>query len=267
MLGRIGDRGIDARDFLQRLWLTDNKLARFVLEQIVFDELTMLESNRLGIRVSEAVVDAQCARTIAALEKKLVDGGSKLSFDDHVRLVIQLDPAQYRRNVRADTLMHMLAERCVRTYMRESDCAVARITEVRDAEALAGFRADLAAGKSFADVARTWGAGDDEATHTTRITLARAESQGLARIVFATPVGEVGGPFEQSGRWLFFEVESRSAGREGSWAEIGPEIERSLVEQALDQEGLEFRQWHAAMTQRYALDLAPFFAIVERPQR
>jgi hypothetical protein len=120
-LGRIGDQPIDAREFLRKLWVDDNPEARKILEQLVFSRLATLEADRLGVRLTDAAVDADYAKAIALFEKKLVERGSTLTLDEHIDRNLEVDPKLYRANLRHETIVQMLAERCVRSWMLESD--------------------------------------------------------------------------------------------------------------------------------------------------
>lgn len=261
-LGRVGDEPLGARDFLRKMWIADNRLARRVVEQLVFSRLTQLESSRLGIRMIELAVDAEVLRAMGELERKLVDRQSKLTLREHIDQVLGIEPELYLADLRDEAIIQMLAERCVRAWMVENDRCDVRLTELRSPEALAAAQADLNAGKSFAEVAKAHGHGDDEVTRTTRLRIARSESQELSRAVFALPVGTVGGPLEQAGRWLLFVPEARIEGRTGTWVELRDEVEQSLAAEPVGE--MEFVQWRAAMVRRYRVDLAPFFAEVER---
>jgi hypothetical protein len=261
-LGRVGDEPLTSRDFLRKLWIADNRLARRVVEQLVFSRLTQLEATRLGIRLVESAVDAEVLRAMGELERKLIDRQSKLTLREHIDQVIGIEPELYLADLRDEAILQMLAERCVRAWAVENDRCDVRVTELRSPEALAAAQADLNAGKTFAEVAKAHGNGDDAVTATTLLRITRAESQDLSRAVFATAVGTVGGPLEQGGRWLLFVPEARHEGREGTWVELREEVERSLATQPVGE--LEFVQWRAAMVRRYRVDLQPFFQEVER---
>lgn len=261
-LGRVGDEPLTSRDFLRKLWIADNRLARRVVEQLVFSRLTQLESTRLGIRLVESAVDAEVLRAMGELERKLVDRQSKLTLREHIDQVIGIEPELYLADLRDEAILQMLAERCVRAWAVENDRCDVRVTELRSPEALAAAQADLNAGKTFAEVAKAHGSGDDAVSATTLLRITRSESQDLSRAVFATAVGTVGGPLEQGGRWLLFVPEARLEGREGTWVELREEVERSLATEPVGE--LEFVQWRAAMVRRYRVDLQPFFQEVER---
>jgi hypothetical protein len=265
VLGRIAGEPVGGAEFLRRLWLDDNAQARRILEQIVFSRLAQLESDRLGIRLHETAVDAALERALQALEKTLADKGSKLTLDQHVQRNLELDPALYRANLRSETIVQMLAERCVRAWLAENERCTIRLTEIRDAQGADLARKELEAGKSFDEVARAHGFGEDEAQRVTAMTVVRSESQELSRLVFATPVGGVGGPHEQNGRWLVFTVVERLPGREGGWSALRTEVEEGLDRAPVS--NLEFFQWHAAMVRRYQVEFGPFYEMVEGGSR
>lgn len=265
LLGHVGDRALDSVTFLRKLWVQDNRLAQRVIEQMVFAELATLESDRLGIRMVEAAVEAELQRATNELERKLESKGSKLTLREHIDQVIGVEPELYLADMRVETIVHMLAERCVRAYMLETDRCEVVITAVRTAEARDAFESGLALGKSFDELALAHGYGDEETTHVTRMLIARSESQELPRIVFATPQGKVGGPLEQDGRWLFFIPQTRTEGRPGTWTELREDVEKSLVAEPVGD--MEFLQWRSAMVRRYRVQLEPFFDIVERKPR
>src|SRR5262249_18820005 len=220
---------------LARLWMRDHRLASEALEQIIFARFAMNEADRLGVTLDPVRVDQVVTKTLAALEKKLADSGAKMSLDDYIRDNLELEPDYYKARLRGEAIEHLLAERCVRAWAFENERRDVKWTEVRDADALPKIRAALDAGKPFDDVAREFGQGEDEATHTTSRTIVRAETQELARAAFATTVGSVFGPIEQSGRWLFMLVEARHDPEPpGTWAQIGTKVEESLKADPID---------------------------------
>lgn len=265
LLGHVGDRALDSVTFLRKLWVADNRLARRVVEQMVFAELATLEADRLGIKLVEAAVEAELTRAQNELARKLESKGSKLTLREHIDQVIGVEPELYLADLRDETIVQMLAERCVRAYMLETDRCDVVITEVRSAEARDAFESGLALGKGFDELALAHGFGDEETTHVTRMQIARSESQELPRLVFATPQGKVGGPLEQNGRWLFFVAQKRVEGRPGTWAELREDVEKSLVAEPVGD--MEFLQWRSAMVRRYRVELEPFFELVERKKR
>jgi hypothetical protein len=264
-LGTVGGEPIGAREFVQRLWVRDHALARTVLEQIVFARTAMLEADRLGLSLAPDVVDAEVARATRALEEKLAASAPGTSVDDYVRDRLDLDPAWYRLQLRADAIAQLLAERCVRAWLFESERAVVRITEIESEEALGRARADLERGLSFDAVALAHGRGEDEATRTTRMVVARAETQELARLAFATPVGSVGGPMAESGRYLYLVVDERREPSTATGAALAVQVEKSLADEPVD--NLEYVQWRAAMSRRYQVRFDALRELFELPGR
>ncbi len=260
LLGRVGGEPLEAAEFLRRLWIHDGGAARDAVEQMVFARLVLFEASRLGVELAPAAVDSAVAKAVAALEKRLSDKGSKLTLNEHIERNLEVDPALYRATIRNDAIVSLLAERCVRAWEFESGLARVRIAEFRERAKLDSALAELAAGKSFEAVAAAHGLGEDEKAGYTRVPVVRAEAQELSRVAFATEIGAIGGPLEQSGAWLVFKVDSRDDGGDVRWGADGARIEASLARDPL--QNIEYVQWRAAMTRRYQLDLAPFLETV-----
>lgn len=260
LLGRVGGEPLDVAEFLRRLWIHDGATSRDVIEQMVFARIVMFEASRLGMELRPSDVDSAVAKAVAALEKRLADKGSKLTLDEHIERNLELEPALYRASMRNDAIVSLLAERCVRCWEYESGLCRVRICEFRERAKLDSAVAELAAGKPFEAVAAAHGLGEDEQAGYTRVPVVRAESQELSRVAFATAVGEVGGPLEQSGAWLLLKVDSHDDGGDVRWATDAERIEASLERDPL--QNVEYVQWRAAMTRRYQLDLGPFLETV-----
>jgi hypothetical protein len=260
-LGSVGDRQVLVADYLRKLWIENRSIAAKVFEQLLFAHVTRLEADRLGIVLRDEAVEAELADTVKRMEERLSEGGKTTTLDQYAERTLRIDPKLFRANLRDEKIVQMLAERCVRTWLLENDQRKVRITEIRDPQALETARAELAAGKTFEEVAVAHGMGDDEAAHVTPVNVARAESSTLNKLVFATPLGTVGGPLEQSGRWLLFVVDEELPGREGGWAALREDVERGIAGEPVSDH--EFVQWRAAMERRYAVDDRPFAEAVE----
>lgn len=260
LLGRVGGEPLEVAEFLRRLWIHDGNTSRDVIEQMVFARIVMFEASRLGMELKPADVDSAVAKAVAALEKRLADKGSKLTLNEHIERNLELEPALYRASMRNDAIVSLLAERCVRCWEYESGLCRVRIAEFRERAKLDRALAELAVGKTFEAVAAEHGLGEDEKAGYTRVPIVRSESQELSRVVFATAVGEVGGPLEQSGAWLLFKVDAHDDGGDVRWATDAARVEASLGRDPL--QNVEYVQWRAAMTRRYQLDLSPFLDTV-----
>lgn len=260
VLGRVGGEPLHYAEFLRRMWLSDANAARDVIEQMVFARMVLFEADRLAVQLDPQLVDGALAKAVAAVEKRLADKGAKLSFDEHVRRSFEVEPALYRASMRNDAIVSLLAERCVRAWELESGLCRVRISEFADRAKLDLALSELGAGKSFEAVAAVHGDGEDEKAGYTRVTIVRSESQDLARVAFATAVGDIGGPVQQGAVWLLLKVDGREEGRDVRWPGDAAAVEGSLERDPL--ENVEYVQWRAAMTRRYQLDLGPFLELV-----
>jgi hypothetical protein len=153
----------------------------------------------------------------------------------------------------------------VRAFALASERAVVRLAEFPDRAALDAFQAELAAGGDFAELVAKHGTEEIKKSPDSRMTLFQNENSKLSRLVFATPVGTVGGPLEEGGRFLLARVEERLAPKTGAWAEVGPLVEASLASQPVDD--LEYAQWKTWVGKVYDVDLAPFLDLVGEKHR
>ena len=86
--------------------------------------------------------------------------------------------------------------------------------------------------------------------------------QPVARTAFATQVGSVSAPIQDSRGFVFLKVVGAPDPLEGDWAAIGARVEADLAEQSI--EDPEFWQWKDAMYQRYDIDITPFLELASR---
>lgn len=261
-VGKVGGEDIDAREFLTRLWMRDSAGAREVFEYLVMSRVALYEAERLGVVIDPADVEATLARARAALEARLAESPDPITLEQHVRRTLEMELVDYESNLRADAIVQLLTERCVRAWYLSNERVRMRLMELEDEASLDRARSALAAGEAFADVARAHGVDEAAAEGGTPMTVVRSESSELARLAFATPVGEVGGPLAQDGRFLLLEALERLPGVEGLWDEIGADVEASLASRPIDTDRLEYVQWRAAMIRRYPIDLEPFLELV-----
>lgn len=258
-VGAVGGEAITVEDFLSRLWMRDSGRTREVLEQIVFERLTLLEAERLGLAVAPEAVEEVLADAYASMGAKLAEAGSKLSVTEHIRQVLEMDPAFYEGHLRSDAIVQLLAERCVRAWALESERAIVDVLEVADEDGLDAVSAGLAADVPFEELAAEYGS-KREPGGLARISLVRAESHALARLAFATAPGQIGGPLVQGPGYLLLRVQEHRKPQPFQPGSAQQRLEASLLDTPVD--NLEFVQWRAAMVRRYPVDLAPFFDLV-----
>jgi hypothetical protein len=255
VVGAVGDKPIDLQRFLSRLWMRENAAARGVLEQLVMSRLTLLEAERLRMYIDPAQVDAVLRQAYDTMKQRLEEAGSDLTVEEHIRRNLEMDPDFYHGHLRDDAIVQLLAERCVRAWAMENGRTHVRMLELDPSDAEPA-RKLLEAGTSFDAVAEQFG--EPEA-----FDIVRSEHQDLARLAFATEVGEVAGPVIQGGRYLLMAVDGREEPIEGDWKVLGPLVEQSLEAGPVEQR--EFVQWRAAMVRRYRVDLQPFLELVGDP--
>lgn len=261
-VGSVGGELIDVREFLSRLWMRDSERAREVFEYLVMSQIALFEADRLGLRLDAALADATVEKAWAALQERLDAKGSKLTLDQHIERTLDMNRKDYERKLRADAIVQLLTERCVRAWYLSNPRVELHLTEIDDEAALNAAQAALDAGTPFEDVARTHGSDTDAAQGGTRMTVVRSEASELALLAFSTEVGAVGGPLVQGGRFLLIRPDARRESIEGSWAEVGPAVEQSLRESPIDSDRLEYAQWRAAMVRRYPIDLSRFLNLI-----
>ena len=259
----VGGEPLDVRDFVARAWLRSAPEMRMLLDQLVVERLTMLEGERLGLRVDSDLVDRRVAEAHQALVDRLAEEGGERSVEEHVTEVLGLDLPFWHRQLRRETLAQLVAERVVRAWSLEQGHALARVAEFETEEQVAAVQAGLAAGRSFEDLARAQGVGPSADEGGSVVLLAKSESSPLARLAWQTEVGAVGGPLRDGTRSVYLRVERRSDAIEGGWRDVGERVEASLVELPVDT--FEFIQWRARIAGRYSVDLQPFRELVGAP--
>ena len=233
------------------------------LDQLVMERMVELECARLGIEVSAQDVDRAYQRGVKVIETQLERGGRDMSFDDYIERVLGLDPKTYRDRLRRSALHALLAERAFRAFLLTSEHAYARMIVVRtegDAEIV---QRELDAGRPFQEVAAEFSIEDKDL----RGELVPVLKSGtlMSRLVFQTPVGEVAGPSNEQGAYVFVLVVERPAALTGNWSEIGREVLATLIEQPVQE--LEITQWRAAMQRQYEVDLSPFLQLAGEPPK
>ncbi len=258
----IDHQPIDVRSFLTRMWLRDSSFSREILDQLVVSELALREAERMGIKVDEKKVDEATQHALDVLAQRLKDKGSSLSVEQHVRQNLGVNFDNYKRELRSDAVIQMLAERAVRAYALASERVVVRLLEVDGREKLDQARAELDQGADIGELAKKYGTDEIKKAGAARMTILNSENSKLSRLAFATPVGKVGGPLEEGGRYLLLKVEQKLEPKSGSWKEVGPFVEASLAEQTVDD--LEYAQWKTAVGRVYDVDLAPFLELIDQ---
>lgn len=259
-VARVADTDVDVRELLARWVVRSPGAARQELQQLVVARLALVEAARLGISLSPERVDAEMEEAREGMAREIRESGSARTLEQHVEEVLGLDPDFYLRQLRRETITHLLAERAVRTWILESPRRLLEVlvldgtVPVEDLQPVLGGTEDL-------DVLaqRLEAAGRAQRT---RVEVVESAHSALARAAFATPVGGLVGPIDENGQRLLVRVEAVPDVRVGPWSEVGPEVEASLAERPIDDR--EYVQWKDAMQRRYVVDVDPFLDLVDQ---
>ena len=257
----VSGEAIDVRSFLTRLWMRSNDVSRETLDRLVVENLALIEAERQEIAVSPTRVDERSEAAWKALGESLERQGKGVSIAEHLRRELGVDSEYYRRQLRREAILQMLAERVVRSWSAGRPRCEVRLLELADKAALDAFTAGLAAGKDFDSLAKELHRYREKEPGGARITLIKNDNAELSRLAFHTAEGQIAGPIEsEPGRHLVLRVERFLEPLTGAWKDIGPAIEKSLVETPVDD--LEYVQWRAEMVKSYSVDLEPFFRLI-----
>ena len=258
----VAGQGIGASELLKQ-WLHRDSFEVFQqINYLVASKLVLLESGRLGIAADEAAVEKEYKAAVEEMEGTIQKKRPGVTLDKYVDSYLGLDPLRYRETLRANALRGWLASRCVRAWVLQSEHANVRLIALKSEDELKAAQADLAAGKSFEEVAQKR-SGDPSAKEGGRIPPVVKSNSPMGKLAFATAVGAVGGPQYEQGAWLLVKVESRPEPLKGGWKEIGGAVEASLKERAIDD--IEYKQWETAMQGRYQIDLTPVLKLCGEP--
>ncbi len=236
-------------------WLRrDGAGMRELLDDLVLSRIVELEAARFGATLPRGAVERMLERRRTALEAEAQKAGAP-DLETFLRRRLMLTADEFFGGLAREIAVDLLASRVVRAWLLTTEHAEVRVIAVSTPEARDRAAAKLAAGTPFADVA-TELSEDESREQGGRVPPVVRSDSPLARLAFVTPAGEVAGPFEQGGKWLFLRVDARPRPLAGGWDVLGEAVEASLTARPI--EDPEYWQWQAAMDAVYEVDLAPF---------
>ena len=257
----VAGEPIDVRSFLARTWIRSSDVSREILDRLVVERLALLEAERQEIAVSQTRVDERLETAWKALGESLERQGKGVSIAEHLRRELGVDSEYYRRQLRREAIAQLVAERVVRKWACSRDRCIVTIVELADQAAVDAFSAGLASGRDFTSLAKELHRHREKEPEGARLTLIKSDDAELSQVAFSTPEGKVGGPLKADGdRRLMLRVESKIAPLSGDWKDIGPEIEKGLVEAPVND--FEYMQWRTELMKSYPVDLEPFFRLI-----
>ena len=259
-IAMVSGEPIDVRSFLARTWIRSNEASREILDRLVVERIALLEAERQEIAVSQTRVDERLEEVWKALGDSLERQGRGVSIAEHLRRELGVDSEYYRRQLRRESIAQLIAERVVRLWALGRERCEVTIVELSDQAGVDAFNAGLAAGRDFDSLAKELHRYKEKEPLGAKLKLIRNENAELSRLAFNTPVGQVAGPLKaDEGRQLMLRVEKRLPPQTGEWKDLGPGIEKGLVDEPMND--LEFVQWRAEMAKSYSVDY-PFFRLI-----
>ncbi|MFT4541071.1 MAG: peptidyl-prolyl cis-trans isomerase C [Planctomycetota bacterium] len=256
----VAGQPILASEILQRWRHREPRKVNVYLQEFVTDRLVLLESGRIGIKINRAQVQTATAKAVEALERKISENGSGMDFETFVRQQLQMDPKDYLSRMSKEQATDLLAARCVRTWVLESERVQVRFIAVREQSLADDIMKQLSDGANFQELAAKYSVDPSAKDGGAMPPIVRASNSLLSRLAFATPIGQVGGPIEEGGAYLLLLAEARPDLVQGTWDEIAPVVEASLAERPIEEP--EYWQWGDAMAERYSIDMKPFYEYV-----
>ena len=232
------------------------------LERLVTAQTVELESRRLGLKLAPALVDEAYARSVEGIETEIRRNDPEWGLEEYARYALGIDPEGYKRGLRLHVERQLLGQRLVRGFVLTSERANVRVIITDDQPKIREVQELLAAGRPFDELARAHSV-DPSAKKGGELPPLLRNQSAISRLAYLTGPGNVGGPIQETegGRWMLLQVLSIDPPMDGTWAEIGPAVEESLAERTV--QDAEYWQWKSAMTQRYEVDLDPFFALID----
>lgn len=265
----VAGQPVYVSELLSQWMYLDNFRVLDQLRNLAMSRLVLAEATRLRVRIDPDSSSRAYDAAVAAIENEIKNSeiGRKsptLTLDGYVDRVMGLDPIRYRERLREDALRSLLGERVTRAWMLQQEHAHIHVIVLGSEGDVELARNDLALGQSFEEVAAQRSI-DPSKKDGGAITPIVKGNTPLSKLAFETPLGAVGGPVNDAGAWLLLRVDDRPKPLEGDWSRIGAAVEDSLKKRPV--EPLEVKQWHAAMLERYEVDLQPFLDLVHEPHR
>lgn len=254
LVARVGGQPITAQELFGAWLHRESREVRGYLEELVLSRLVMLEATRLGVILPQSALDEALNEATDRLQVQVRQISEDLPVQEFVARRLGLDPQIYMAYLREQTAIDLYASRVVRTWLMATQRVEVRVI-LTDAEDDANAaRAALDAGEAFGAVC-TRHSVESSAAEGGRVPPVVSGPTAMARLAFSTPVGGVGGPVEEGGRWLLLMVDSRPSPMSGPWGDIGPLVEASLAERGI--EDPEYWQWKSWLFEQYEVDMSP----------
>ena len=252
MVASVGGQGIPLTDLVSKWVLRDPDGVRAILDDLLLSRIVTFEAAALDVRLPDGAIADEVARRMAGLERTAREVGAP-DLEVYVKRRLGLEVAALRAELEREAAIDLLAPRCVRAWLLSSDRREIRAIAVDDRATADQVQARLAKGDDFEALAREYS--KDPSDDGGRMPPVVRSDQPVARTAFATQVGSVSAPIQDSRGFVFLKVVGAPDPLEGDWAAIGARVEADLAEQSI--EDPEFWQWKDAMYLRYDIDITP----------
>jgi hypothetical protein len=261
-VGSVAGSEVFAEDVLREWHRAARRELWLVVDKLVATRLARAEAARLGLRLVPEAVEARFVEERRRLEEAIQRESRGQSLEEYVREELGASPARYLEGLRSETLRQMIVERAVRSWTLASENRSVRVLVVPEGGKMAELTAELEGGADFAELARLHSV-DDSAPDGGRVPhVVRQEHSPLARLVFSTEVGEIGGPVPAPGHEILVRVEEHRDPVEGLWPAVSELVESSLSGDAVTES--EFLHWKLAMERRYPIEFERLQELLER---
>jgi hypothetical protein len=258
LVATVGGTRIELEQLLGAWLRRDGAGVRTLLDDLVLSRIVELEAARFGTELPPNLVRRALEKRRELLTEEAKKAGEP-DLETFVERRLGLEPERYFAGLERELAVDLLASRVVRAWLLTSERAEVRVISVKGQEARDRVQAKLAAGQDFAAVATELSEDPSKEEGGRMTPVVRGES-ALARLAFATPLGEVAGPLDERGRYLFMKVDARPELAAGPWSVLGVKVEASLAARSI--EDPEYWQWQQAMQAVYEVDLEPFRALL-----
>ena len=200
LVARVAGRELGAGELLSSLLGRQPDLVREHLELLVSQQLADLEAQRLGLQLDYDAYEQRCEDVLSELEAGLPRG---IELDAWVAGSLGLDPARFRQRLKGDVLRELVTERVVRAWTLTHEHARIRLITAAPGDGPA-IAARLAAGESFAAVARDASLGPAPELGGLVPFLPRAEGAPLSALAFRAELVQSLLPLTLS-RWVLWQ--------------------------------------------------------------
>lgn len=254
LVAHVGGQSITAKELFGAWLHRESRQVRGYLEELVLSRMVMFEALRLGVDLPQTALDEALNEASNRLQDQVQQVSEDIPVREFIARRLGLDPDSYLAYMREQTAIDLYASRVVRAWLMATQRVEVRVILTDAEDDAEAARAALDAGEDFAAVCARHSV-DPSAAQAGRVPPVVSGPTAMARLAFSTPVGGVGGPVEEGGRWLLLKVDSRPSPTSGAWEEIGPLVEASLAERAI--EDPEYWQWKTWLFEQYEVDMSP----------